>query len=125
MIALLPFTFDLNPLIRPQAAEHADGKFLRRIPVGRWGELDDIRGATVFLCPAATDHLNGNVLLVPKGAIWEFAGLHAIVECERKMKPHLDRLDARNEDSHGHNAAVPRGHFRALPQTVSAIRKIR
>jgi hypothetical protein len=34
------------------------------------------------------------------------------------MKRHFERLDAGDESSHGHNAAVSRGHFRALPQTV-------
>jgi len=38
-----------------------------RIPAGRWGEPDDIAGAAVFLASAASDYINGHVLVVDGG----------------------------------------------------------
>jgi 2-deoxy-D-gluconate 3-dehydrogenase len=38
-----------------------------RIPAGRWGEPDDLAGATVFLASAASDYVNGIVLPVDGG----------------------------------------------------------
>jgi 2-dehydro-3-deoxy-D-gluconate 5-dehydrogenase len=40
---------------------------LERIPAGRWGEPDDLAGATVFLASAASDYVNGVVLPVDGG----------------------------------------------------------
>jgi 2-dehydro-3-deoxy-D-gluconate 5-dehydrogenase len=40
---------------------------LARIPAGRWGEPDDIRGATVFLAAPASNYVNGVVLPVDGG----------------------------------------------------------
>ena len=38
-----------------------------RIPAGRWGEPADIGGAVVFLASAASDYVNGHVLVVDGG----------------------------------------------------------
>ena len=38
-----------------------------RIPAGRWGEPDDLAGAVVFLASAASDYVNGHVLVVDGG----------------------------------------------------------
>ncbi|WP_117207988.1 2-dehydro-3-deoxy-D-gluconate 5-dehydrogenase KduD [Allorhizocola rhizosphaerae] len=40
---------------------------VERIPAGRWGEADDLAGATVFLASAASDYVNGIVLPVDGG----------------------------------------------------------
>ncbi len=40
---------------------------LERIPAGRWGNPDDLKGAVVFLASAASDYLNGHVLVVDGG----------------------------------------------------------
>lgn len=42
-------------------------KILARIPVGRWGVADDIKGATVFLASHAADYITGVVLPVDGG----------------------------------------------------------
>ena len=40
---------------------------LERIPAGRWGETDDFKGPVVFLASAASDFVNGEILVVDGG----------------------------------------------------------
>jgi 2-dehydro-3-deoxy-D-gluconate 5-dehydrogenase len=40
---------------------------LERIPAGRWGEPEDVAGATVFLASSASDYVHGIVLPVDGG----------------------------------------------------------
>jgi 2-deoxy-D-gluconate 3-dehydrogenase len=40
---------------------------LSRIPAGRWGTPDDLKGAVVFLSSRASDYVNGAVLVVDGG----------------------------------------------------------
>ncbi|WP_298326042.1 2-dehydro-3-deoxy-D-gluconate 5-dehydrogenase KduD [Haloactinopolyspora sp.] len=40
---------------------------LARIPAGRWGQAEDLGGATVFLASSASDYVNGVVLPVDGG----------------------------------------------------------
>jgi len=40
---------------------------LSRIPAGRWGEAQDLVGATIFLASAASDYVNGHILTVDGG----------------------------------------------------------
>ena len=40
---------------------------LGRIPAGRWGEPDDFKGPVVFLASAASNYVNGEILVVDGG----------------------------------------------------------
>ena len=40
---------------------------LERIPAGRWGEPDDLKGPVVFLCSGAADYVHGTILTVDGG----------------------------------------------------------
>ena len=50
-----------------QEDETRNRQILERIPAGRWGEASDLAGAAVFLCSAASDYVNGHVLVVDGG----------------------------------------------------------
>ena len=50
-----------------QADETRNRQILERIPAGRWGEPGDIAGAALFLSSAASDYVNGHVLVVDGG----------------------------------------------------------
>jgi len=47
--------------------EERSKSILIRIPAGRWGEPDDLKGATVFLASAASDYVHGEILTVDGG----------------------------------------------------------
>ncbi len=40
---------------------------LERIPAGRWGEPEDIKGAALFLASSASDYIHGTLLIVDGG----------------------------------------------------------
>lgn len=40
---------------------------LSRIPAGRWGTAEDMKGATVFLASAASDYVSGTIITVDGG----------------------------------------------------------
>jgi 2-dehydro-3-deoxy-D-gluconate 5-dehydrogenase len=42
-------------------------QILERIPAGRWGTPEDLKGAVVFLASKASDYVNGHVLVVDGG----------------------------------------------------------
>jgi 2-deoxy-D-gluconate 3-dehydrogenase len=42
-------------------------QLLVRIPANRWGAPDDLKGAVVWLCSAASDYVHGSVVLVDGG----------------------------------------------------------
>lgn len=49
-----------NDPVREQA-------ILSRIPAGRWGETDDFKGPAIFLASAASNYVNGEILVVDGG----------------------------------------------------------
>jgi len=50
-----------------QADETRNRQILERIPAGHWGNPEDLAGAVVFLSSAASDYLQGHVLVVDGG----------------------------------------------------------
>lgn len=40
---------------------------LERIPAGRWGRPEDLKGAVLYLCSSASDYVNGAILTVDGG----------------------------------------------------------
>ena len=42
-------------------------EFVSRIPMGRWGELDELAGAVVFLASPAASYVTGSALFVDGG----------------------------------------------------------
>lgn len=50
-----------------RADETRNRQILERIPAGRWGNPEDLAGATVFLSSAASDYLQGHILVVDGG----------------------------------------------------------
>jgi 2-deoxy-D-gluconate 3-dehydrogenase len=47
--------------------ETRNRQIIERIPAGRWGEPMDLAGAAVFLSSAASDYVNGHVLVIDGG----------------------------------------------------------
>lgn len=46
-----------------------DAWLRKRTPAGRWGNLEDLHGAAVFLCSGASDFVNGQTLYVDGGIL--------------------------------------------------------
>jgi 2-deoxy-D-gluconate 3-dehydrogenase len=42
-------------------------QILERIPAGRWGQPEDLKGTAVFLASAASDYVHGAILVVDGG----------------------------------------------------------
>ena len=58
-----------TPLTAPLRVEgHPLHEFIiHRTPAGRWGDPDDLAGATIFLASRASDFVNGQILYVDGG----------------------------------------------------------
>ena len=56
---------DNTTALRADPARSAS--ILERIPAGRWGTTDDLKGVVVFLASSASDYLNGAILHVDGG----------------------------------------------------------
>ena len=50
-----------------QKDEVRNAAILSRIPTGRWGVADDLKGATIFLSSSASDYVNGTIVTVDGG----------------------------------------------------------
>lgn len=50
-----------------RADQSRSDSILGRIPAGRWGTAEDVKGPAVFLASAASDYLNGHILNVDGG----------------------------------------------------------
>jgi len=44
-----------------------NNEILSRIPAGRWGTPEDVKGVTVFLATHASDYINGAIIPVDGG----------------------------------------------------------
>lgn len=59
------FATDVTAGIRADATRSQS--VLDRIPAGRWGEAEDLKGAVIFLASSASDYVHGTVLAVDGG----------------------------------------------------------
>jgi len=60
-----PFATEMNlPLLNDPVKYQ---EFVKKIPMGRWGELDEIAGAVVFLASNASSFVTGSALFVDGG----------------------------------------------------------
>lgn len=50
-----------------RADENRTASITDRIPAGRWGTADDMKGPAIFLASSAADYLNGHILCVDGG----------------------------------------------------------
>lgn len=65
--AIAPGYMQTNNTAALRADETRNRQILERIPAGRWGEPEDLAGAVVFLSSAASDYLQGHILVVDGG----------------------------------------------------------
>ena len=65
--AIAPGYMATNNTAALRADETRNRQILERIPAGRWGNADDLAGAAVFLASAASDYLQGHILVVDGG----------------------------------------------------------
>lgn len=64
---LAPGYFDTE-LTRPLVADPEFSAWIaKRVPAGRWGQVEELGGAAVFLASRASDFVNGHVLFVDGG----------------------------------------------------------
>ena len=60
-----PFATEMNlPLLNDPVKYQ---EFVKKIPMGRWGELDELAGAVVFLSSPASSFVTGTALFVDGG----------------------------------------------------------
>ena len=96
------FATELNAAL---VADEAFSRWLaNRTPLGRWGEVDDLAGAAVFLASDAASFVNGHILYVDGGmtSVEPGGGAQAqILAPGRGDDLYADRQRAGAEDRHG------------------------
>lgn len=65
--AIAPGYMATNNTTALRSDETRNRQILERIPAGRWGTPEDLAGAAVFLSSAASDYLQGHILIVDGG----------------------------------------------------------
>ena len=60
-----PFATDMNKQLLNDPEKYR--AFVQKIPMGRWGELEEITGAAVFLASDASSFVTGSCLFVDGG----------------------------------------------------------
>lgn len=65
--AIAPGYMTTNNTEQLRADEQRSAEILDRIPAGRWGLSDDLKGPIVFLASAASDYVNGYTVAVDGG----------------------------------------------------------
>lgn len=65
--ALSPGWIDTDMIVDLKSAPSFDRRVTRRTPAGRWGAVDDLAGAFVFLSSRASDFMVGQELVVDGG----------------------------------------------------------
>jgi 2-deoxy-D-gluconate 3-dehydrogenase len=65
--AIAPGYMATNNTTALRADETRNRQILERIPAGRWGDATDLAGTAVFLSSAASDYVQGHILIVDGG----------------------------------------------------------
>ena len=65
--AIAPGYFATDNTVALRENPERNREILARIPTGRWGDPEDLKGAVVFLASQASNYVNGHVLTVDGG----------------------------------------------------------
>jgi len=65
--AIVPGYMATNNTQSLRGDRERERSIVERIPLGRWGTPDDLKGAAVFLASRASDYVNGHLLVVDGG----------------------------------------------------------